>query len=66
MAMVKASQSKSGGVSVNPYIGNIAQKLQFLTGENGKKPTPCLDWIVTGNPVKRSFSEWQFGVAILL
>ena len=35
MAMLKPSQSYSGGVIVKPYTGNIAQELQFLTG--GKK-----------------------------
>ena len=35
MVMFMPSQSHSGGVSVNPYIGNIAQELQFLT--KGKK-----------------------------
>ena len=39
MAMLKPSQSHSGGVIVDPYIENIAQELQFLTGEK-KKPTP--------------------------
>ena len=33
MAMFMASQSHSGGLIVKPYTGNIAQELQFLTGE---------------------------------
>ena len=33
MAMFKPSQSHSGGVIVKPYTDNIAQELQFLTGE---------------------------------
>ena len=37
MAMPKPSQSHSGGVIVKPYTGNIAQELQFLTGEKKKK-----------------------------
>ena len=39
MAMLKPSQSHSGGVIVNAYIGNIAQELQFLTG---RKTNPIL------------------------
>ena len=35
MGMFMPSQSHSGGVSLNLYIGNITQELQFLTG--GKK-----------------------------
>ena len=31
--MFTPSQSHSGGVIVKPYTGNIAQELQFLTGE---------------------------------
>ena len=50
MAMLKPSQSYSGGVTVKPYIGNIAQELQFLTGEKKKKKT---------NPVLRLGSPWQ-------
>ena len=38
MAMLKPSQSHSGGVIVNPYTGNIAQELQFLTGETKTNP----------------------------
>ena len=34
MAMLKPSQSYSGGVIVDPYTGNIAQELQFLSGED--------------------------------
>ena len=37
MAMPKPSQSHSGGVIVKPYTGNIAQELQFLTGEKKQK-----------------------------
>ena len=33
MAIFMPSQSHRGGVTVNPYIGNIAQELQFLTEE---------------------------------
>ena len=41
MAMFKPNQSHSGGVTVNPYTGNIAQELQFLSGKDRKKnPTP--------------------------
>ena len=39
MAMFMLCQSHSGGVSLNPYIGNIAQELQFLTE---KKPNPII------------------------
>ena len=43
MAMFKPSQSHSGGVTVNPYTGNIAQELQLLTEKTGKKkPNPIL------------------------
>ena len=42
MAMPKPSQSHSGGVIVKPYTGNIAQELQFLTGEKKKKTKPIL------------------------
>ena len=34
MVMFMQSQSHRGGVIVNPYIGNIAQELHFLTGQN--------------------------------
>ena len=56
MAMLMSSRSRSDGVTVNPYIGNIAQELQLLTGkqENKKKPIPFWDWIATGNPVTRT------------
>ena len=64
MAMFKPSQSHSGGVSVNPYIGNIAQELEFLTGENRKKTTPFLDWIATGNPVKIAKDRWYNKVSM--
>ena len=37
MAMPKPSQSHTVGVIVKPYTGNIAQELQFLTGEKKKK-----------------------------
>ena len=37
MAMLKPIQSYSGGVIVKPYTGNIAQELQFLSGEKKKK-----------------------------
>ena len=33
MVMFTPSQSHSGDVIVKPYTGNIAQELQFLTGE---------------------------------
>ena len=54
MAMLRPSQSYSGGVFLDPYTGNIAQELQFLSGEDRKKkkPTPFLDWVAHGNPVK--------------
>ena len=39
MAMFKPSQSHKGGVIVKPYTGNIAQELQFRTGQNSKKKT---------------------------
>ena len=42
---------KTGDVIVNPYIGNLAQECNFLTGENGIKTAPFLDWIAIGNPV---------------
>ena len=48
MAMLKPIQSYSGGVIVKPYTGNIAQELQFRTGE--KKKT---------NPILRLGSPWQ-------
>ena len=51
MAMFTPSQSHSGGVIVKPYTGNIAQELQFLTGEKKKKPTPFYNWVAHGNPV---------------
>ena len=38
MAMLKSSQSYSGGVIVKPYTGNIAHELQFLTGAKKQKP----------------------------
>ena len=31
MAMFMPNQSESGGVIVNPYLGNLPQELQFLT-----------------------------------
>ena len=37
MVMFMPSQSHSGGVIVKPYTGNIAHKLQFLTGGKKKK-----------------------------
>ena len=37
MVMFKPSQSHSGGVTVQPYTGKIAQELQFLTGGKKKK-----------------------------
>ena len=40
MVMFMPSQSHSGGVTVKPYTGNIAQEFQFLTGE--KKTNPIL------------------------
>ena len=33
MAMLKPSQSYSGGVIVKSFKGNIAQEFQFLTGD---------------------------------
>ena len=46
MVMLMPSQSHSGGAIVNPYIGNVAQELQFLSGEyKKKKPTPFLGWV---------------------
>ena len=39
MVMFTPSQSHSGGVTVKPYTGNIAQELQFLTGGKKKKET---------------------------
>ena len=42
MAMFKPSQSHNSGVIVEPYIGNIAQELQFLTEKTGKKTNPIL------------------------
>ena len=50
MAMLKPSQSHSGGVIVKPYTGNIAQELQFLSGEDRKKKN---------NPILRLGSPWQ-------
>ena len=73
MTMLKPSQSHSGGVIVKPYTGNIAQELQFLSGEDrkknqphlrlgspwqpSKKPTPFKDWVAHGNPVKNSYGR---------
>ena len=55
MAMFKPSQLHSGGVTVKPYTGNIAQELQFLTeNTRKKKPTPFLDWVAQGNPAKKN------------
>ena len=34
--MFMPSQSQSGGVIVNPYIGNLAEELQFLTRKETK------------------------------
>ena len=48
MAMLKPSQSYSGGVIVKRYTGNIAQELQFLTGEKKK-----------AYPILRLGSPWQ-------
>ena len=50
MAMFKPSQSYSGGVTVDPYTGNIAQEMQFLSGEDRKKKT---------NPILRLGCPWQ-------
>ena len=44
MAMFMPSQSHSGGVIVKPYIGNIVQELQFLSGEDRKK-IKSLHWV---------------------
>ena len=56
MAIPKPSQSYSGGVIVKPYTGNIAQELQFLTGE--KKKTKKKNKKKT-NPILRLGSPWQ-------
>ena len=48
MAMLKPSQSYSGGVFLDPYTGNIAQELQFLSGEDRKKKNKrlkSLHWV---------------------
>ena len=37
MAMLKPSQWHTVGVTVKPYTGNVAQDLQFLSGEDRKK-----------------------------
>ena len=61
MPMFKPSQSHSGGVIVKPYRGNIAQELQFLSGEDRKKEEKyeepraeqyTLDWTVLGRVCK--------------
>ena len=36
MEMLKPSQSHTVGVIVKPCTGNVAQELQFLTGEKKK------------------------------
>ena len=64
MAMLKPSQSYSGGVIFKPYTGNIAQELQFLTGEKKHPQTPFKDWVAHGNPVNSSIfcvkgDEWS-------
>ena len=50
MPMLNPIQSYSGGVTVDPYTGNIAQELQFLSGEDRKKKT---------NPILRLGCPWQ-------
>ena len=56
MEMLKPSQSHTVGVIVKPcYTGNIAQELQFLTGE--KKKT---------EPILRLGSPWQPSNKVLL
>ena len=50
MAMLKPSQSYSAGFIVDPYTGNIAQEMQFLSGEDRKKIT---------SPILRLGSPWQ-------
>ena len=50
MAMLKPSQSYSGGFIIDPYTGNIAQEMQFLSGEDRKKKT---------NPILRLGFPWQ-------
>ena len=56
MAMLKPIQSYSGGVIVKPYTGNIAQELQFLTGEKKKKNQPHLR---LGSPWQPSNNQFQ-------
>ena len=52
--MFTPSQSHSGGVTVKPYTGNIAQELQFLTrGKNKKKKRKKTD------PILRLGCPWQ-------
>ena len=52
MAMLKPSQSHTVGVIVDPYTGNIAQELQFLSGEDRKKKEK-------NNPILRLGCPWQ-------
>ena len=60
MAMFEPSQSHSGGVIVKPYTGNIAQELQFLTGDK-KKTNPILrlgsPWQSSNKEIKRGFYQ---------
>ena len=55
MAMLKPSQSYSGGGCVDPYTGNIAQDLQFLSGEDRKKKktNPIFRLGSPGQPIKK-------------
>ena len=56
MAMLKPSQSYSGGVIVDPYTGNIAQEMQFLSGEDRKKKTkPILRLGCHGQPSNKLY-----------
>ena len=61
MAMVKPSQSHSGGAIVKPYTGNVAQELQFLTEKTGKKNNPILRLDCHRQPSKKKltpFLDW--------
>ena len=53
MVILTPSQSHSGGVIVKPYTGNIAQELQFLIENTGKKKLRFLDW-EPWQPIKKS------------
>ena len=45
MEMLKPSQSHTVGVIVDPYTGNIAQELQFLTGEKTRGFKSLVHWV---------------------